>query len=195
MNCYGDASNMCPIPGKYKITLSTSYDLINGIHRKYTNADNNIADDQPGPTVETFKTAIVQTGKWILYEDKDYNDYKKGVANFVVLDQGTHVLDFQPKSLRPITSYPNSVTLYTHPNYGGRQQVYTGTRVASIPEFPIFNEAGVSSVIITLSKRWQFFYGPNYTGSSFQAGPGFYKTMAEIDTNVREDAIQSFKQL
>ena len=183
---------MCPIGGTYKLTLSTTYDLINGTHRVVTNAENNTTDDQPGD-VEKFKTAIVQQGTWIIYEDPDYNNYKKGVAKFQVLPPGTHVLEFQPLSLRPITSSLNAVTLYTHKNFGGRQKVFTVAYVKSIPEFPIFNEAGVSSMIITLSKRWQFFYGIDYTGSSFSVGPGYYETMAEVAG--RDEAIQSFKRL
>ena len=187
----GEASNMCPIGGTYKLTLSTSLDTINGLHRVYSNADNNTLDDQPGDA-EVYKTAIVQQGTWILYENADYNNYKQGDAKFVVLPPGTHLLEFQPRSVRPITS-SNAVTLYTHKNFGGRQKVYT-TNAATLPEFPIFNAAGVSSIIITpLSKKWRFHVGANYTGSTFDLGPGYYETAKEFFG--KDEAIQSIKRI
>ena len=181
---------MCPISGTYKLILSTEYDKFRGIIRTFTNADNNISDDFAG-CVRDYKAAIIEQGTWILYEDEDYNDDKKGEGKFVVYEgPGTFPLDFQPRSLRPISSNTYSVTLYRHKHFGGKQNVFTAA-AASLADFPIFNEAGVSSIIVNSGYSWKFFTGYNYTGETFVLKPGRY---ASADTfHGIDDRIQSLK--
>ena len=182
---------MCPTPGKYTLYFSTSFDKINGVVRKFTNVDTDIHDDTPGKQPE-YKTVIVEQGTWILYDSKNYNDDNSVKGRIQIVEVGTHLLDFQPKSLRPITSTLNSVSLFEHKNFGGKMVITTSNK-ASLPDFPIFNEAGVSSIIIRLSRRWEFYAGLNYTGQKFALDPGFYSEPSRFFG--QDERIQSVKRL
>ena len=177
--------------------LSTSFDKFNGIQRKFTEADNDIVDDESGP-ISQFKTAIIEDDtEWLLYAKEYYNDKaKKGKAKFAKLGKGTHELTFQPKSVRPL-KYKSTwyIYLFEHPNYGGEMHEYYWQKDV-ITEFPIGTSAGISSIIIppnNTTKSVQFYLGVNYQGSMFTLQPGFYPDLDEY--RGVEDRIQSFKMV
>lgn len=163
---------MCPIGGTYKLTLSTTLDKT-GLTSSYTNAEPDTGDDAAGGQPK-FQTGIAETGTWILYETKNYNDDKKD-GQFQIIEAGqTKILDFQPKSLRPISNANYVITLYEHKNFGGKQKVFNSYQ-PTLTDFPIFNEAGVSAIIVNPLRSWTVFTGVNYTGSSLVLRPGRYE--------------------
>ena len=177
--------------------LSTTLDKYNGIHRKFTAEDDDIVDDENGP-ISQFKTAIIEDDtEWLLYGEDRYNDKaEKGKEKFVKLGKGTHMLAFQPKSLRPLkykaTWY---IYLFEHPNYGGEMHEYYYQNPA-IKEFPVGTSAGISSIIIppkNTTKSVQFYMGVNYQGSQFTLQPGFYPNLDEYSGV--DERIQSFKMV
>ncbi len=185
---------MCPTPGSFKLTLSTTLDST-GLTRTFTNVDPDL-DDDAGGAPPTYTAVICQTGTWILYTDKNYNDDNSDKGKIQIVHQGeTKLLDFQPGSVRPLTSTANSVSLFEHKNYGGLMKIFT-TYQPYLTQFPAFNKAGVSSIYITDSRRWQFFVGPNYSGQSFILDPkrkNFYKEPSEFSN--QDERIQSLKYL
>ena len=184
---------MCPTPGSYKLTFSTSLDKT-GIVRTFTNVDADTGDDSS--FTQNWQTAIVDQGTWILYSEKNYNDDKPDDGKIQIVYQGeTKLLEFQPKSVRPLTSTANSVSLFEHKNYGGLMKIYT-TNQAFLPEFPAVVKAGVSSIYITDGRSWKFHVGPNYTGGSFDLSPqkqNFYKDPSEFSG--QDERIQSIQRL
>ena len=181
--------NMCPTPGTYKLTLSTTLDKT-GLTTQFTNVDTDLGDNAQG-TPATYQSAISDQGTWILYSEKNYNDDHPDKGKIQIIRQGeTKLLDFQPKSVRPLTSAANTVSLFEHKNYGGlRVQITRNT--PSLTEFPAFNKAGISSLVINPTRKWTFFVGPNYSGQSFTLGPDEY-----IDPSTfhgQDEKIQSIK--
>lgn len=182
---------MCPISGTYKITLSTSLDKT-GVIETFTNADAELADNAQ----QQWKSVIVEQGIWILYNGKNYNDDNPDSGKFQRVFPGQTVLvDFQPKSLRPLTATANSITLFEHKNYGGKMRVYT-TNQPYLPDFPpsTVTKTGVSSVYITDSRKWDLFLGPNYSLGSFRMDPKQENFYPDLKTyNAQDEAVQSIK--
>ena len=184
---------MCPTPGSYKLILSTSLDKT-GITQTFTNVDPELGDNSQFP--QQWQTAIVEQGIWILYDNKNYNDDQPDKGKIQIVYPGeTKLVNFQPQSLRPLTSSANSISLFEHKNYGGKMKIYTSNQ-AYLPDFPASVEAGVSSVYITDSRDWRLYLAPNYlaAGGSFVLSPkrsNFYKDLAEY--NKQDERVQSIK--
>ena len=184
---------MCPTAGTFKLTLSTSMDLT-GLTAVFTNVDPDLTDNSPGWCPPTYQAAISQQGTWILYTDKNYNDDNHDDGKIQIIYQGeTKRLKFQPKSVRPLTSTGNSVSLFEHKNFGGLMKTFT-SHTPYLTEFPAFNKAGVSSIYMTNSRKWKFFLGPKYSGPSFTLDPDrdkFYHDSSEFFS--LDERIQSFQ--
>ena len=176
-------------PNTHQLYLSTELGEQKGIVKAFNNADSDLTDDSPGG-LPNFLSVTVKSGSWILYSGKRYNDDRKG--HIQIVEKGTEYLDFQPLSLRPIPCIPNSVTLFEHPNYGGTM-VSTTTNRPSLKEFLIFNDAGVSSIIIEPMHSWKFFTGTDYSDPSFILPYGRYKNSSKF--YCLNDRIQSVKRI
>ena len=178
--------------GPNNLSLSTGLDEFDGICSYFNGPDADITDNSPGE-VPQFKTVNVKSGRWILYSRKRYNDDDPSSKGKIqIVDQGTEILDFQPKSLRPIPVAQQSLMLFESKNFEGTM-VRTVTDRPTLEEFPEFNRAGVSSIIIGPLQRWRFFLGSNFTGNSFVLSPGKYKNPSMFYG--QDDKIQSVKKV
>jgi len=165
-----------------ELHFSTSLDL-NGLTREFTGADADLGDDGGVPI--QYQTAICTKNSWILYAGKNYNDDSAQKKIQMIHEGQVLLLRFQPKSVRPLPSTPDAVTVYEHKNFGGKSQTITKDTDA-LTEFPVSydangkrNEAGVSSLYISDSKAWKFFTGPKFSGQSFILNPAhrrYYKS-------------------
>lgn len=144
--------------------------------------------ESPRVPAPQYSTAQADEGTWILYEQASYNPNPAPASYQIIQQGGPMTLEFQPQSLRQVTTNANAVQLFEHNNFGGDTKTYT-VNTPSLPFFPAGQTRGVSSIYIPGPSHWKVYPEPNYAGKPINLKPGFYHDAATI--GLGNDTIQS----
>lgn len=171
-----------------KLILSNTGDK-SGITRTFTSEDFDTTNDSSFQV--EWQTAIIVSGTWLLYSETQFNDNHPDTGKMVVGNKdnfSTEVevpLNFNPKSLRPLSHTPNTISVFEHKNYGGKMKQFSSA-VNFLREFPTRNPAGVSSCFIK-GRNWEFFTSVNYTGLRLgEVGSGYHPDLRNFFSGLVE---------